>query len=75
VIPTSSTLVDNNCHIWDGDAYKNYCKKVIRDKEIVRYLKSYSTDTEGVPTIEHTQKMNLLNELKQMMSLLRSGVS
>ena len=21
-------LVDNNCHIWDGDAYKNYCKWV-----------------------------------------------
>jgi thymidylate synthase len=20
-------LVDNNCHIWDGDAYKNYLKK------------------------------------------------
>ena len=20
-------LVDNNCHIWDGDAYKNYCNK------------------------------------------------
>ena len=20
-------LVDNNCHIWDGDAYKNYCKQ------------------------------------------------
>jgi thymidylate synthase len=19
-------LVDNNCHIWDGDSYKNYCK-------------------------------------------------
>ncbi len=19
-------LVDNNCHIWNGDAYKNYCK-------------------------------------------------
>ena len=19
-------LVDNNCHIWDGDAYQNYCK-------------------------------------------------
>ncbi len=18
-------LVDNDCHIWDGDAYKNYC--------------------------------------------------
>ena len=45
-------LVDNGCHIWDGDAYQNYCKKVIREKEIVRYLKSYSTDTDGVPTIE-----------------------
>jgi len=21
-------LVDNNCHIWNGDAYKNYCKIV-----------------------------------------------
>ena len=20
-------LIDNNCHIWDGDAYKNYCMK------------------------------------------------
>jgi thymidylate synthase len=22
-------LVDNNCHIWDGDAYKNYSKQII----------------------------------------------
>jgi thymidylate synthase len=21
-------LVDNNCHIWDGDAYKNYCNNI-----------------------------------------------
>ena len=21
-------LVDNDCHIWDGDAYKNYCKQI-----------------------------------------------
>jgi thymidylate synthase len=26
-------LVDNNCHIWDGDVYKNYCKNI--DKEVV----------------------------------------
>ena len=29
-------LVDNNCHIWDGDCYKNYCKffeKEFPDKE------------------------------------------
>jgi thymidylate synthase len=24
-------LVDNNCHIWDGDAYKNYVKKMNDD--------------------------------------------
>jgi len=57
-------LVDNNCHIWDGDAYKNYCKKVIRDKEIVRYLKSYSTDTEGVPTIELYSKDEFIERVK-----------
>jgi thymidylate synthase len=21
-------LVDNNCHIWDGDSYKNYCNQI-----------------------------------------------
>ena len=21
-------LVDNDCHIWDGDAYKNYCNNI-----------------------------------------------
>jgi thymidylate synthase len=35
-------LVDNNCHIWDGDAYKNYLKwfdeqcKLFKDHGIVR---------------------------------------
>jgi thymidylate synthase len=24
-------LVDNNCHIWDGDAYKNYGQKIISE--------------------------------------------
>jgi thymidylate synthase len=24
-------LVDNNCHIWDGDAYQNYAKLLTRD--------------------------------------------
>jgi len=57
-------LVDNDCHIWDGDAYKNYCKKVIRDKDIVRYLKSYSTDTNGVPTIELYSKDEFIERIK-----------
>jgi hypothetical protein len=24
-------ILDNGCHIWDGDAYKNYCKNVDRE--------------------------------------------
>jgi thymidylate synthase len=27
-------LVDNDCHIWDGDAYKNYEKEILRQREI-----------------------------------------
>jgi len=57
-------LVDNGCHIWDGDAYKNYCKKVIRDKDIVHYLKSYSRDTNGVPTIELYSKEEFIEQIK-----------
>jgi thymidylate synthase len=57
-------LVDNNCHVWDGDAYKNYLHKVIRDKDIVRYLKSYSIDTKGVPTIEPYSKDEFIDRIK-----------
>ena len=57
-------LVDNGCHIWDGDAYKNYLHKVIRDKDIVRYLKSYSIDTKGVPTIEPYSKDEFIEAIK-----------
>ena len=57
-------LVDNNCNIWTGDCYKNYCKNVIRDKDIVYYLKSYSRDTNGVPTIELYSKDEFINKIK-----------
>jgi len=57
-------LVDNDCHIWDGDCYKNYLYKVIRDKDIVRYLKSYSIDTKGVPTIEPYSKDEFIERIK-----------
>jgi len=57
-------LVENGCHIWDGDAYKNYLHKVIRDKDIVQYLKSYSKDTKGVPTIELYSKDEFIERIK-----------
>ena len=40
-------LVDNGCHIWDGDAYKNYCKSF----ENQSILDKYSFDTDPI-TIE-----------------------
>ncbi len=57
-------LHKHNNHIWDGDAYKNYLHKVIRDKDIVRYLKSYSVDTNGVPTIEPYSKNEFIDRIK-----------
>jgi thymidylate synthase len=27
-------LVDNNCHIWDGDAYRNYCEQ--RSRQLIK---------------------------------------
>ena len=41
-------LVDNNCHIWDGDAYKNYLKtseptlngKYLSQPEFIHWIKT-----------------------------------
>lgn len=57
-------LLNNDCHIWDGDCYKNYLRKVIRDKNIIRYLKSYSIDTKGIPTIEPYSKDEFIERIK-----------
>jgi thymidylate synthase len=40
-------LVDNGCHIWDGDAYKNYLKKV----DIDSISKNF-----GIPAVHHTME-------------------
>jgi thymidylate synthase len=34
-------LVDNDCHIWDGDAYKNYQKITQREIELNEAMKSH----------------------------------
>ena len=57
-------LVQNGCNIWNGDAYKNYLHNVIRDKDIIRYLKCYSVDTNGVPTIEPYSKDEFIDRIK-----------
>ena len=43
-------LVENNCHIWDGDAYKNYCekqsRKLIQGCTYQEFLEKIKTDDE-----------------------------
>ena len=36
-------LIDNNCHIWDGDAYKSYCKRYweLDERDKIEYGSSY----------------------------------
>jgi thymidylate synthase len=43
-------LVDNNCHIWDGDAYKNYCeqqsRQLIKGCTYQEFIHKIKTDAE-----------------------------
>jgi len=43
-------LVDNNCHIWDGDAYKNYCeqqaRRLIKGCTYQEFIDKIKTDDE-----------------------------
>ena len=43
-------LVDNNCHIWDGDAYKNYITKI--------------NMRPGVPMVEFLEQTEFINKIK-----------
>jgi thymidylate synthase len=47
-------LVDNNCHIWDGDAYKNYMQQYnVVDAE--EYSKGYEDQCWGYPVLDHVK--------------------
>ena len=43
-------LVDNDCHIWDGDAYKNYCyqqsRRFIQGCTYQEFIEKIKTDDE-----------------------------
>jgi thymidylate synthase len=43
-------LVDNNCHIWDGDAYQNYCeqqaRRLIKGCTYQEFIDKIKTDDE-----------------------------
>jgi thymidylate synthase len=60
-------LVDNNCHIWDGDAYKNYEKGILRQRELqkkeVERLRN-SGKLLKVSLIELLPKEEFINKIK-----------
>jgi len=61
-------LVDNNCHIWDGDAYQAYIKRYNKGEYVGK-----------TKLLENSKKNRTLTEPftieKQMMSLLLHGVN
>jgi thymidylate synthase len=47
-------LVENGCHIWDGDAYKNYMQQYnVVDAE--EYSKGYEDQCWGYPVLDHVK--------------------
>ena len=56
-------LVDNNCHIWDGDAYKNYCKRFMDEYLEKNELgESYRNSLRPYPIEEFVNKIKTDDE-------------
>jgi thymidylate synthase len=52
-------LVDNNCHIWDGDCYKNWCRQFEVDPNNFdgeELSKGHNDQCWGYPLLENTSK-------------------
>ena len=52
-------LVDNGCHIWDGDAYKNWCRQFEVDPNNFNgeeLAKGHNDQCWGYPLLENTSK-------------------
>jgi thymidylate synthase len=52
-------LVDNDCHIWDGDAYKNYIKKMTSHPE-----ENWLDDGMGGKTYRQLTQEEFINKIK-----------
>jgi thymidylate synthase len=51
-------LVDNNCHIWDGDAYKNWCRQFEVDLNNFNgeeVAKGHNDQCWGYPVLDHVK--------------------
>ena len=57
-------LVDNNCHIWDGDAYKNYLKGWEHAKNIQKQHSSEDEYYEYLKDIKILTQEEFINKIK-----------
>jgi thymidylate synthase len=51
-------LVDNNCHIWNGDAYKNWCRQFDVDPnnfDAEELVKGHGDQCWGYPILDHVK--------------------
>ena len=51
-------LVDNGCHIWDGDAYKNWCRQFEVDPnnfDAEELVKGHGDQCWGYPILDHVK--------------------
>ena len=51
-------LVDNDCHIWDGDAYKNWCRQFEVDPnnfDAEELAKGHNDQCWGYPILDHVK--------------------
>jgi thymidylate synthase len=59
-------LIDNNCHIWDGDAYQAYCKRYWELDEIdkIKYGSSYYNNETNEYEFETYSKEEFVDYIK-----------
>jgi len=57
-------LVDNGCNIWNGDAYKNYCRKLYDRNTAKKWAKSYSINKDGVDVLEFYTQEEFVEKIK-----------
>ena len=57
-------LVDNNCHIWDGDAYKNYLKGWEHAKNIQKQNSTEEQYNEYLKEIQILSQEEFVNRIK-----------
>jgi thymidylate synthase len=59
-------LIDNNCHIWDGDAYQSYCKRYweLHERDKIEYGGSYYSHETNEYEFETYTKEEFINRIK-----------